>query len=48
MNVSTQSFPHAPKDWSIQDAEAVASSDGITMTNEHWELVGALQEYYKK
>ncbi len=48
MNVSSESFPHAPKGWSIQDAEATASSDGITMTDDHWQLVGALQEYYKK
>lgn len=48
MNVSSESFPHAPKDWSIQTAEAVASSDGITMTDDHWQLIGALQEYYKK
>lgn len=48
MNVSSESFPHAPKDWSIQTAEAVASSDGITMTDDHWQLIAALQEYYKK
>ncbi len=48
MNVSIESFPNAPKGWSIADAEAVASADGITMTDDHWELVGALQEYYGK
>lgn len=48
MNVSIDSFPNAPQHWSIEDAEAVASSDGISMTDDHWELVGALQEYYKK
>jgi len=48
MRVSIDSFPNAPDDWSIQDAEAVAKTDGFTMTDDHWELVNALQEYYKK
>ena len=48
MNVSMNSFPNAPQNWSIDDAMAVASADGISMTDDHWELVGALQEYYHK
>ena len=48
MIVANESFPNAPQGWSVHDAEAVASADGFTMTDEHWELVGALQEYYKK
>lgn len=48
MNVSNDSFPNAPHNWSIDDAEAIAKADGISMTDDHWQLVGALQEYYKK
>lgn len=48
MNVSIESFPNAPVGWSIQEAEAVAKSDGFSMTDDHWELVVALQEYYHK
>lgn len=48
MNVSTESFPNAPLGWSFNDAEAVATSDGFAMTDDHWELVVALQEYYHK
>ncbi len=48
MNVSNESFPNAPKNWSIHDAEEVAKHDGISMTDDHWELISALQEYYKK
>lgn len=48
MNVSMESFPNAPKHWSIEEAESVAREDGIAMTDDHWELIGALQEYYKK
>jgi len=48
MNISIDSFPNAPQGWSIESAEAVAKSDGITMSEDHWMLVGALQEYYHK
>ena len=42
------SFPHAPADWSTSVAEAVASESGLELTNDHWQLVRALQEYYDK
>ena len=48
MHTSIDSFPNAPKGWSTETAEAVAKSDGFTMSEAHWELVGALQEYYHK
>ena len=44
----SDSFPHAPSDWSVASAEAVASEDGIELNEDHWELVRALQEYYDK
>ena len=37
-------FPHAPFDWSREQAEAVAQTEGLTLTEEHWEVVRALQE----
>ena len=48
MSVSAKSFPHAPHDWDISVAEAVAREDGLTMTEDHWELIKGLQEYYDK
>ncbi len=42
------SFPHAPDDWSPADAEQVAKEDGLELTEDHWQLVRALQEYYDK
>ena len=42
------SFPHAPAGWSTSMAEAVASEDGLELTDDHWQLVRALQEYYDK
>lgn len=37
-------FPHAPLDWSREDAEGVARSEGMTLTDEHWQVVRALQD----
>ena len=48
MSVSIDTFPHAPDDWSPDDASAVASEAGMTLNDDHWELVRALQEYYSK
>ncbi len=48
MSVTEASFPHAPHDWDIATAETVAREDGLTMTDDHWELIKGLQEYYDK
>ncbi len=42
------SFPHAPADWDVSVAETVAREDGLQLTEDHWQLVRALQEYYDK
>jgi TusE/DsrC/DsvC family sulfur relay protein len=41
-------FPHAPIDWSRQDAEDLARREGLQLTEEHWQLVCALQEFYAR
>ena len=48
MQVSSDSFPNAPHGWSIELALADAKEDNIEMSDEHWQLVIALQEYYSK
>jgi len=37
-------FPHAPSDWSREQAEDVAQTEGLELTDAHWEVVRALQE----
>lgn len=37
-------FPHAPFDWSRKQAEEVAQTGGLTLTETHWEVVRALQK----
>ncbi len=41
-------FPHAPSDWDVSVAESIASEEGIELSDDHWQLVRALQEYYSK
>ncbi len=48
MEVSNDSFPNAPDGWSIESAQATAKADGIDMSDDHWQLIIALQEYYSK
>ena len=37
-------FPHAPTDWSRKNAEELADTEGLTLTEAHWQVVRALQE----
>ena len=48
MNVTLDSFPHAPKGWDINVAEETANADSVELSQDHWELIRALQEYYSK
>lgn len=48
MNVSLESFPNAPADWDVTKAENTAKTDGVNLSDDHWELIRALQEYYRK
>ncbi len=48
MNNSPESFPNAPTDWDIKVAETVAIDDGLSLNDDHWDLIRALQEYYRK
>ena len=41
-------FPHAPYDWTPEEAQRVATADGLEPTDTHWDAVRALQEYYAR
>jgi len=43
-----KNFPYSSDNWSMSDAETVAASEGIELTDDHWELIRGLQEYYGK
>jgi TusE/DsrC/DsvC family sulfur relay protein len=39
-------FPHAPSDWSSEEAEQKASSEDLTLSDDHWDAIRALQSYF--
>ncbi|MCU0841938.1 MAG: TusE/DsrC/DsvC family sulfur relay protein [Thiobacillaceae bacterium] len=41
-------FPHAPIDWSRIEAIAQARKEGLALTDGHWQVVRALQDYYAR
>ena len=41
-------FPHAPEDWTKASAESTARKESLVLTEEHWQVVRALQEYFAK
>lgn len=41
-------FPNAPEEWTRQDALAIAHAEGLKLTDDHWEAVRALQDYYAR
>ncbi|MDH5354657.1 MAG: TusE/DsrC/DsvC family sulfur relay protein [Gammaproteobacteria bacterium] len=48
MTQSIESFPNAPADWSPELARQIAEEDGLELTDDHWQVIRALQEYYDK
>ena len=48
MNLTAESFPNAPKDWDLSSARETAKADGVKLSDDHWDLIRALQEYYHK
>ena len=48
MTQSIESFPNAPAGWSPDLAEKIAGTEEIQLTDDHWQLISALQEYYAK
>ncbi|HEY9099329.1 MAG TPA: TusE/DsrC/DsvC family sulfur relay protein [Thiobacillus sp.] len=41
-------FPHAPSDWTPEAAEIIAQTEGLTLTEEYWEMVRVLQALYTR
>lgn len=39
-------FPYAPLDWTREDAMKAAREENLELTEAHWEVVRALQNYY--
>ncbi len=41
-------FPYAPDGWSPEEALEVAREEGLDLSDDHWEELNALQEYYSR
>ena len=41
-------FPNAPEHWTQEEALEVAREEGLELSNDHWEELRALQEYYSR
>jgi TusE/DsrC/DsvC family sulfur relay protein len=41
-------FPYAPDDWTLRTAQTAAKEEGIALTDDHWNVVRALQEYFAR
>ncbi|ROR32409.1 TusE/DsrC/DsvC family sulfur relay protein [Inmirania thermothiophila] len=41
-------FPHAPVGWSPEEALATAAREGLTLGEDHWAVIQALQAYYAR
>lgn len=39
-------FPHAPADWSREQATLTGRKEGLTLTADHFDVVRALQSFY--
>jgi len=41
-------FPNAPAGWNKAVAERTAKDEGVELTEDHWQAIRAVQEYYTK
>lgn len=41
-------FPYAPVEWTHQNAERMAEIEGLVLSEDHWEVVRSLQEFYAR
>src|ERR1700690_411198 len=48
VDVAKLTFPHAPSDWSPDKAVEVAKAEGLTLTDDHWEVIQGLHEYFAR
>ncbi len=45
---ASSAFPHAPAEWDETAAAEVASKEGLSLEDHHWEVITALQEFFAR
>ena len=48
MDRAGNAFPHAPHGWTPAEAVRAAHAEGLTLDDDRWEVVRALQEYFDR
>lgn len=43
---SDPDFPSAPEGWNRSTAEEVAKKEGLNISDDHWDMIHALQNYF--
>lgn len=46
LEVTKDGFLINKEDWTKEIAEKIAAEEGITLTEQHWEIISFVQEYY--
>lgn len=47
-SVPDPQFPHAPADWTRETALDVARQEAMTLSDDHWDVIGGLQQFYSR
>jgi len=45
---ASPAFPYAPEEWDEKEAIEVATKEGLSLEDNHWEVVRALQEFFAR
>ena len=45
---ASTAFPHAPDEWDEAVATEVAHHEGLSLEDQHWEMIRALQEFFAR
>ena len=46
--LSDPTFPWAPEDWARDEAETIARTENLDLTEDHWQTIKALQGYFNR
>jgi tRNA 2-thiouridine synthesizing protein E len=48
LNLDKEGFLRELTDWNSQVAQILASSEGIALTDDHWEIIFLVRDYYQQ
>jgi tRNA 2-thiouridine synthesizing protein E len=47
-DVKDPHFPHAPEGWTPRNGRTAAKAEGLVLSDDHWAVVAALQDYFAR